>query len=126
MGPTANNRINKRQSNVYNSERDILPRGEHRAQPRSHLEAMWGGSQQGNDKRVKARKKQIWLDSLNRQVQERKSREAKAKADEQEAERKARMEARNYNPWGRGGGGAPLRDDAGKIVTDLREVHGAA
>ena len=124
--PTANNRINKRQNNVYNSERDILPRGEHRAQPRSHLEAMWGGGQQGNDKRVKARKKQIWLDSLNRQVQERKSREAKAKADEQEAERKARMESRNYNPWGRGGGGAPLRDDTGKIVTDLREVHGAA
>ncbi len=126
--PVATNRVNNRQNNVYNSERDVLPRGEHRAQPRNHLEAMWGvgGSRQGNDNRVKVRKKQIWLDTLNRQVQERKAREAKAKADEQEAERKARVEARNYNPWGRGGGGAPLRDDAGKIVTDLREVHGAA
>ena len=29
---------------------------------------------------------------------------------------KIEQEAANYNPWGKGGGGAPLRDSTGHLV----------
>ena len=32
-------------------------------------------------------------------------------------------EAANYNPWGRGGGGAPMRDNMGNLATDLRHMR---
>lgn len=31
-------------------------------------------------------------------------------------DRKIEQEAANYNPWGKGGGGAPLRDSTGHLV----------
>ena len=33
-------------------------------------------------------------------------------------ERKLEREARDYNPFGRGGGGAPMRDDLGNLVCE--------
>ncbi|XP_046888620.1 centrosome and spindle pole-associated protein 1-like [Hypomesus transpacificus] len=30
---------------------------------------------------------------------------------------------KNYNPWGRGGCGAPLRDTRGDLITDLKQMH---
>ena len=34
-------------------------------------------------------------------------------------DRKIEQEAANYNPWGKGGGGAPLRDSTGHLVGKL-------
>ena len=31
-------------------------------------------------------------------------------------DRKIEQEAASYNPWGKGGGGAPLRDSTGHLV----------
>ena len=31
-------------------------------------------------------------------------------------DRKIEQEAANYNPWGKGGGGAPLRDSTGHLI----------
>ena len=45
--------------------------------------------------------------------------ERKKRLEKQELERyNARLEAEaaEYNPWGKGGGGAPMRDNQGKIV----------
>jgi hypothetical protein len=109
-----------------NSYRGVLPSGAHLAPPRNNLDAMWNGRPGSNEARSKARKKQQWLDDLNRQVQEKKNREKQSKITEARAEERARKQALAYNPYGRGGGGAPLRDDSGHMVTDLREVHGAA
>ncbi|MXQ91876.1 hypothetical protein E5288_WYG019621 [Bos mutus] len=38
-------------------------------------------------------------------------------------EAKLEAEMRSYNPWGKGGGGAPLRDDKGNLITDLNRMH---
>ncbi|XP_066273553.1 centrosome and spindle pole-associated protein 1-like isoform X8 [Branchiostoma lanceolatum] len=38
-------------------------------------------------------------------------------------DRKLEAEAQNYNPWGKGGGGAPLRNSDGRVVADLRKMH---
>ncbi len=43
----------------------------------------------------------------------------KKRLEREEKERydaKLEAEAANYNPWGKGGGGAPMRDNKGKIV----------
>jgi len=31
-------------------------------------------------------------------------------------ERRIEQQAANYNPWGKGGGGAPIRDSTGHLV----------
>ncbi|NXI19415.1 CSPP1 protein, partial [Irena cyanogastra] len=56
---------------------------------------------------------------LQQQIREREERRR------QEREEKERLEAemRNYNPWGRGGGGAPLKDAEGNLITDLHVMH---
>ncbi|XP_072170029.1 uncharacterized protein [Diadema setosum] len=38
-----------------------------------------------------------------------------------EAQKEREMEV--YDPWGKGGGGAPMRDKQGKIVADLKQLH---
>uniref|UniRef100_A0A3B4UMY9 Centrosome and spindle pole associated protein 1 n=1 Tax=Seriola dumerili TaxID=41447 RepID=A0A3B4UMY9_SERDU len=46
--------------------------------------------------------------------------------EEEERERyEAQMEAdmKNHEPWGRGGGGAPLRDSTGNLIADLNQMH---
>ncbi|NWH34296.1 CSPP1 protein, partial [Chloropsis hardwickii] len=56
---------------------------------------------------------------LQQQIREREERRR------QEREEKEKLEAamRNYNPWGRGGGGAPLKDAEGNLITDLNVMH---
>lgn len=112
------------EKNLYPS-RGILPAGVHLQEPRNNLDAMWNGRPESSEARGKVRKKQQWLNDLARQVEERKQREKMEKLRDRKAESLARDQATAYNPWGRGGGGAPLRDDDGHIVTDLREINGA-
>ncbi|KAM9795153.1 centrosome and spindle pole associated protein 1-like [Neosynchiropus ocellatus] len=52
--------------------------------------------------------------------QERRRLEREAK-ERYEAQLEADM--RNHQPWGRGGGGAPLRDSTGNLITDLKQMH---
>ena len=47
---------------------------------------------------------------LKRQVEEREREKARAKAEQEAYDRKFEEEAASYNPWGRGGAGAPLKD----------------
>ncbi|NXH83431.1 CSPP1 protein, partial [Edolisoma coerulescens] len=56
---------------------------------------------------------------LQQQIREREER----RRQEREEKEKLEAEMRNYNPWGRGGGGAPLRDLEGNLITDLNIMH---
>ncbi|NWV91159.1 CSPP1 protein, partial [Machaerirhynchus nigripectus] len=56
---------------------------------------------------------------LQQQIREREER----RRQEREEKEKLEAEMRNYNPWGRGGGGAPLRDTEGNLITDLNIMH---
>uniref|UniRef100_A0AAV2L7A7 Centrosome and spindle pole-associated protein 1 n=1 Tax=Knipowitschia caucasica TaxID=637954 RepID=A0AAV2L7A7_KNICA len=57
--------------------------------------------------------------------------EVKDKAERRSREREERQlsnaqmvsEMMSYNPWGRAGGGAPLRDQTGNLITDLDQMH---
>ncbi|KAM6089138.1 centrosome and spindle pole-associated protein 1 isoform 3-T3 [Chlamydotis macqueenii] len=60
---------------------------------------------------------------LQKQIREREERRRQEKEEKERYEAKLEAEMRNYNPWGKGGGGAPLRDAKGNLITDLNMMH---
>ncbi|XP_068252091.1 centrosome and spindle pole-associated protein 1 isoform X3 [Nyctibius grandis] len=60
---------------------------------------------------------------LRQQIREREERRRQEREEKERYEAKIAAEMRNYNPWGRGGGGAPLRDAKGNLITDLNMMH---
>ncbi|NXL34835.1 CSPP1 protein, partial [Glaucidium brasilianum] len=60
---------------------------------------------------------------LQQQIREREERRRQEKVEKERYEAKLEAEMRNYNPWGKGGGGAPLRDAKGNLITDLNMMH---
>ncbi|XP_071063945.1 centrosome and spindle pole-associated protein 1 isoform X10 [Dasypus novemcinctus] len=66
---------------------------------------------------------QSYQEALQQQIQEREERRKKEREEKEEYEAKLEAEMRSYNPWGKGGGGAPLRDAKGNLITDLNRMH---
>nr|XP_021523736.1 centrosome and spindle pole-associated protein 1 isoform X9 [Aotus nancymaae] len=66
---------------------------------------------------------QSYQEALQQQIREREERRKKEREDKEEYEAKLEAEMRTYNPWGKGGGGAPLRDAKGNLITDLNRMH---
>jgi hypothetical protein len=62
---------------------------------------------------------------LERQIQDKARRNILEREERIARERKEEAEAAAYNPWGRGGGGAPLRDPTGAVITELRGLRKA-
>ncbi|NWI12837.1 CSPP1 protein, partial [Crypturellus soui] len=60
---------------------------------------------------------------LQLQIRDREERRRQEKEEKERYEAKLEAEMRNYNPWGKGGGGAPLRDAKGNLITDLNMMH---
>ncbi|XP_016303835.1 centrosome and spindle pole-associated protein 1 isoform X2 [Sinocyclocheilus anshuiensis] len=64
-----------------------------------------------------------YKEELRKQIEDR---AAQRRVDREEKHRlEAELEAdmRAYEPWGRGGAGAPLRDSTGNLITDLKQMH---
>ncbi|XP_062377506.1 centrosome and spindle pole-associated protein 1 isoform X3 [Sardina pilchardus] len=55
-----------------------------------------------------------------RERQERKMRELE---ERERCDAKLEAEMKNYEPWGRGGAGAPIKDDHGNLISDLKRMH---
>ncbi|XP_078361952.1 centrosome and spindle pole-associated protein 1-like isoform X2 [Oculina patagonica] len=96
--------------------------------PRSGLQPPGGysslgavGADPGSTDKKKA-SQQAYQEELKRQMQERDAKKRKEKEDKERYDRKIEQEAANYNPWGKGGGGAPLRDSTGHLVANLRTL----
>ena len=70
-----------------------------------------------------ARKKAEYQAALQQQIREKAERKEREKREIAQREAREEAEAASYNPWGRGGGGAPMRDDAGNLATDLRHMR---
>ncbi|XP_058384800.1 centrosome and spindle pole-associated protein 1 isoform X4 [Diceros bicornis minor] len=66
---------------------------------------------------------QSYQEALQKQIREREERRKKEREEKEEYEAKLEAEMRSYNPWGKGGGGAPLRDAKGNLITDLNRMH---
>ncbi|XP_061095943.1 centrosome and spindle pole-associated protein 1 isoform X2 [Conger conger] len=66
---------------------------------------------------------QSYQEALRKQMQERQERNKQEKEEKVRFEAQLDAERRTYNPWGKGGGGAPLRDSWGNLITDLNRMH---
>ena len=70
-----------------------------------------------------AKKKLEYQRALEDQIREKAERKEREKRAKQERELREEREAANYNPWGKGGGGAPVKDDRGNVVTNLKDMR---
>ncbi|XP_021111708.1 centrosome and spindle pole-associated protein 1 isoform X5 [Heterocephalus glaber] len=66
---------------------------------------------------------QSYQEALQQQIREREERRKKEREEKEKYEAKLEAEMRIYNPWGKSGGGAPLRDAEGNLITDLNRMH---
>lgn len=57
------------------------------------------------------------------QIQERQQRRHREKVEKELYDAKIEAEMKAYEPWGRAGGGAPLRDDHGNLISTHTKVH---
>ncbi|KAL7840815.1 hypothetical protein AOLI_G00261380 [Acnodon oligacanthus] len=64
-----------------------------------------------------------YKEALKQQIEERQERRRREREERERFDAKLEAEMKIYEPWGRGGGGAPLRDDRGNLISDLKRMH---
>uniref|UniRef100_A0A3B4CQ59 Centrosome and spindle pole-associated protein 1 C-terminal domain-containing protein n=1 Tax=Pygocentrus nattereri TaxID=42514 RepID=A0A3B4CQ59_PYGNA len=64
-----------------------------------------------------------YKEALKQQIEERQERRRREREEGERYDAKLEAEMKVYEPWGRGGGGAPLRDDRGNLISDLKRMH---
>ena len=67
-----------------------------------------------------SRMKSSYGDELKKQMEEDQKRKRKSKERDQDEDHHFLEEAFNYQPFGRGGAGAPLRDQFGNMITSFK------
>ena len=75
------------------------------------------GPENRDDRNAVEQKKRAYQLELERQMEADNYMKRKQKEEKDAYDRKLEEEIRNYNPFGRGGGGAPLKDEQGNVVT---------
>ncbi|XP_063356110.1 centrosome and spindle pole associated protein 1-like isoform X4 [Pelmatolapia mariae] len=60
---------------------------------------------------------------LYSKIQEQQERRRQEREDRERYEAQLEADMKNHQPWGRGGGGAPLRDSTGNLIADLSQMH---
>ncbi|XP_033100725.1 centrosome and spindle pole-associated protein 1-like isoform X3 [Anneissia japonica] len=63
-----------------------------------------------------------YQEELRIQIQEKEKRKREEKLAQERYDLKMEEEAKHYQPFGKGGGGAPMRDNKGHIIADLKQV----
>ncbi|XP_072252333.1 LOW QUALITY PROTEIN: centrosome and spindle pole-associated protein 1-like [Leuresthes tenuis] len=64
-----------------------------------------------------------YRDALKQQIQEQQERRRLEQEERERYEAQLEADMKNHQPWGRGGGGAPLRDSTGNLIADLNQMH---
>ncbi|XP_065061682.1 centrosome and spindle pole-associated protein 1-like isoform X2 [Rhopilema esculentum] len=75
------------------------------------------------DKGAERAAKIAYQEELRKQMQEKQAAKEKEKRERERYEAKMEAEMAKYDPWGRAGGGAPVKDQSGHLVADLRTLH---
>ncbi|CAF1364114.1 unnamed protein product [Didymodactylos carnosus] len=76
-----------------------------------------------DDKDAEQTNKKRYQQELQQQIREVQMRKMKEKVDKDEYDRKLEVDIQTYNYFGRGGGGAPMRDKDGNVVANLAELN---
>ncbi|XP_035525773.1 centrosome and spindle pole associated protein 1-like isoform X3 [Morone saxatilis] len=64
-----------------------------------------------------------YREALKQQIQEQQERKLLEREETERYEAQLEADMKNHQPWGRGGGGAPLRDSTGNLIADLNQMH---
>ncbi|XP_061643932.1 centrosome and spindle pole-associated protein 1-like isoform X2 [Phyllopteryx taeniolatus] len=64
-----------------------------------------------------------YRDDLKKQIQEEQVRKRVEREEQERYEAKLEADMKRHQPWGRGGGGAPLKDSTGNLIADLKQMH---
>ncbi|XP_069007777.1 centrosome and spindle pole-associated protein 1 [Embiotoca jacksoni] len=77
------------------------------------------------EEKAKQRRQSVlsYQEALKQQIKERQEHKIREKEEKERYDAKIEAEMKAYNPWGRGGGGAPIKDQKGNLVSDLNQMH---
>ncbi|XP_030594440.1 centrosome and spindle pole-associated protein 1-like isoform X2 [Archocentrus centrarchus] len=64
-----------------------------------------------------------YREALKEQIQEKEAQRRREREENECYEAQLEADMINHQPWGRGGGGAPLRDSTGNLIADLNKMH---
>ncbi|KAM9835679.1 centrosome and spindle pole associated protein 1-like isoform X2 [Syngnathus typhle] len=64
-----------------------------------------------------------YAESLKKQIQEQQERKRVEREERERYDAKIEADMKRHQPWGRGGGGAPLKDSTGNLIADLKQMH---
>ncbi|XP_077465827.1 centrosome and spindle pole-associated protein 1-like isoform X2 [Stigmatopora argus] len=64
-----------------------------------------------------------YADELRKQIQEQQQRKRAEREAQERYDAKIETDMKRLQPWGRGGGGAPLKDSTGNLIADLKQMH---
>ena len=67
--------------------------------------------------------KAAYREELRRQMEEKRVKEERIKLEQEKYEERLKRDIQEYDPWGKGGGGAPNQDFDGNVITDLRKMR---
>ncbi|XP_019739791.1 centrosome and spindle pole-associated protein 1 isoform X1 [Hippocampus comes] len=62
-------------------------------------------------------------EALKKQILEQQERKRVEREERERYEAKLEADMKRHQPWGRGGGGAPLKDSTGNLIADLKQMH---
>ena len=81
------------------------------------------GSFQQQQQSAARQKKAAYQRELDEQVRLKAEAKEREKRERFERDARERREIARYDPWGKGGGGAPMRDQGGNVVTNLKDLR---
>ncbi|XP_047185940.1 centrosome and spindle pole-associated protein 1 isoform X2 [Scophthalmus maximus] len=64
-----------------------------------------------------------YQEALRQQIKEREERRTREKEEKEQYDAKFEAQMKAYNPWGRSGGGAPIKDQEGNLFSDLKQLR---
>ena len=82
----------------------------------------FSSNNQNNKEALKAQKAREYQNELNAQIREKQLQKQREKEAQNNFDEKVRIENLSYDPYGKSGGGAPVRDNSGNIVANLNTV----
>ncbi|XP_047424040.1 centrosome and spindle pole-associated protein 1 isoform X3 [Mugil cephalus] len=77
------------------------------------------------EERSKQRRRSVlsYQEALRQQIKEREESKRREKEEKERYDAKIEAEMMAYNPWGKSGGGAPIKDQKGNLVNNLYKMH---
>ncbi|XP_028316063.1 centrosome and spindle pole-associated protein 1-like isoform X3 [Gouania willdenowi] len=64
-----------------------------------------------------------YREALKQQIRDQQEQRRREKEEKERQEAQLEADMKSYEPWGRGGGGAPLRDSTGNLIADLKQMR---